>query len=339
MHGGQRSGGIHSVTRKHAAALLAGVALALAGFSASGCGEDPGPKPRVADAPDRSERISDLKRKVAGLKKQRQDAAAAGKQDGDRNGARNPAGLDSLVAGLPGQAGVAVAGPGGAGPQQTGGPLASGPAWSTIKVPIVERVLEDAGGPSGIDAATRDRITAAITESDNAAAAALFSRLESTHGGLGGASAAVGQMLRAAGDEATRVSTEGRDGFSTYGQTEWSLTGQNRYMAALAGGCVSDPASRDFLLARMAAVGGSDTYGLGSTGLPARWKGGWGPGTDGRYLVRQFGVIQAAGGPIVVSMAAIATDGSFESGQAMLNEIAARVVTHFDRAAPSRQPC
>lgn len=335
----QRSRGIHSVTSKVAAALIGVAAIGLSGGLVSGCGSNQDPQPQVNSAPDRSDQISALKRKVARLKRKRQKATAARERQAEKADEAASEGLDSLVAGLPGEVGVVTAGPGGAGSQQSGGPLVSGPAWSTIKVPIAERVLGDAGGPSKTDATTRNQITAAVTQSDNDAAAALFSRLESIHGGLAGASEAVGQMLRDAGDGSTVVSTRGRDGFSTYGQTEWSLSEQNRYLAALAGGCVSDSASRKFLLDQMATVGGSDTFGLGSTGLAAQWKGGWGPGIDGRYLVRQMGVIDAGAGPVVVAMAAIPDDGTFESGQAILNEIAARVVSRYSRNAPVTNPC
>lgn len=321
-----------------AAILIAVAALGMAGGLVAGCGERSDPQARVANAPDRSGQIMDLKRRVARLKEKRQRVAARRKQAAQAEAA-HPTGLASLVAGLAGRVGLAVSGPGGPGAVLSAGSLSTGPAWSTIKVPIAERVLEDSGGPSGIDGTTRARITAAVTQSDNAAAAELFSRLEATHGGLTGASEAVGQMLRAAGDETTVVSTRGRDGFSTYGQTEWSLADQNRYMAALSGGCVSDAATRKYLLGQMSAVGGSDTYGLGAIGLPARWKGGWGPGTDGRYLVRQTGVLDAGGGPVVVSMAAIPDDGSFESGQAILNELASRIADRFSGSAPPRTPC
>lgn len=318
----------------------AAVVLALSGIAA-GCGSSGEPeRPRVENAPDRFGRVSALEQKVADLRKtktrlrERRNASA-------RASSRASEGADAgaLVEGLSGQSGVALAGPGGGGPELTAGTLGTGAAWSTIKVPIIERVLEDAGGPGNLDATARGWIDAAITRSDNDAAAALFARLESAHGGLAGASEAVGGMLRAAGDSSTVVSTRGRDGFSTYGQTEWSLAEQNRYMAALAGGCVSDPASRDYILGRMASVGGSDVYGLGSTGLPARWKGGWGPGPGGRYLVRQMGVLDAAGGPVVVAMAAVPDDGSFESGQTMLNEIAARIAARFARKSPPARPC
>lgn len=316
-----------------AALLLCGVAL--------GCGKSDNPAAtQVEKTADRSGRITALKREIARLKKRR--AARHEREHRSASAASGPAAAgtaNDLVAGLAGRAGVALGGPGGGGPRLTAGSLATGAAWSTIKVPIVERVLEDAGGPGNIDRATEDRIHAAITLSDNEAAASLFARLESGHGGLAGASQAVGEMLRAAGDSSTVISTRGRDGFSTYGQTEWSLVEQARYMASLAGGCTGHRASGEYILGEMARVGGYDTYGLGSTGLPGRWKGGWGPGPDGRYLVRQMGVTEAAGGPVVVAMGAIPDDGTFESGQAMLNEIAARIVARFGRKAPLRQAC
>lgn len=311
---------------------LAVVTFAVA-FTAPGCGGGAGEAgPQVTPAPDRSGRIAALKRKLARLKERNRRAQERADRTRERSGrtVTNGAGdLDTLVAGLPGQAGVVVSAPGGSGRQAVGGSLTGGPAWSTIKVPIAERVLEDGGGPDGIGPDAVSQITAAITLSDNEAAAALFDRLENAHGGLAGASDAVGETLRAAGDSATLISTQGRDGFSTYGQTEWSLAEQNRYMAALAGGCISDPASRDFLLGRMGQVKGSDTFGLGSTGLPARWKGGWGPGTDGRYLVRQMGVVDAGNGPVVLAMAAVPDDGTFSTGGSMLDELAARVIARY----------
>lgn len=58
-------------------------------------------------------------------------------------------------------------------------------------------------------------------------------------------------------------------------------------------------------------------------------EGGWGPGTDGKYLVRQMGVMEVDGKQVVVAMAAIPDDGSFESGMSMLNDVARSVATRL----------
>ncbi len=305
---------------------LAGVCLALA---LAGCGGD-GEEPTVRVAPDQSGRISKLEKRKQRLerqlKAQEKVAAAAAKEKTAEVGGDDS--VNSILAGQPGSAGLVIGAPGRGGPDLSGGSFATGDAWSTIKVPIAERVLEDFGGPSGISASQQANITSAITLSDNDAAAALFGDLEREHGGLAPASEAVGEVLRRAGDSETTISTVGRGSFSSYGQTDWSLANQFKYMAALAGGCIGNSAGRSYLLGQMAAVGGSDTFGLGSVGFPAKWKGGWGPGTDGKYLVRQMGVMEVDGKQVVVAMAAIPDDGTFESGMTMLSDIA--------RAAASR---
>lgn len=241
------------------------------------------------------------------------------------------AGFGAFARSLDGEVGVAVGAPG-SGQLTSAGSLTSGSAWSTIKVPIALRVLQDAGGPDGLDAARSGQIERAITASDNAAAAELFADLSSRHGGVPGAASVVTETLRAAGDDATVVSTQGRDGFSPYGQTDWSLRSQARFMSALAGGCVGDAASADYVLELMGRVT-SDRWGLGSVGVPARWKGGWGPGSDGRYLVRQMGIIESGGEPFVVTLAARPSDGQFASGQALATQVAAWVVQRAPTAA------
>lgn len=317
------------------------VAALLAGFALAGCGGSDDPPPEVQPAADRSDQIAKLRQEARQLKRklkrQRQQRAAARSREassGDANGS-----LESVLAGLPGQAGLVAGAPGTGGPSVVGGEFTTGDAWSTIKVPIAERILRDFGGPEAISPAQRANITAAITVSDNDAAAALFRDLENRHGGLAAASSAVDEMLREAGDTETVISTEGRDGFSTYGQTDWSLENQYRYMAALAGGCIGDPVSREFLLDQMGSVGGSDLFGIGATGVPARWKGGWGPGTDGKYLVRQMGVIETGGKEIVLALAAIPDDGTFESGQSMLSDLAGWAATDLADQIPAPGGC
>jgi hypothetical protein len=205
-------------------------------------------------------------------------------------------------------------------------------------VPIAVRVLDDAGGPSGLTATQRDLISRAITASDNEAAAELFSGLERKHGGLSGASAAVTEVLRRAGDDTTTVSTVGRDGFSTYGQTEWSLPLQHQFVSELVAGCITSAASTDYVLGLMRSVT-SDTWGLGSAGVPALWKGGWGPGTDGRYLLRQMGAMTVGGHQVIVTLAVRPDDGQFVTGQEVASQVAQFLAQHAARYAGPAGGC
>ena len=102
----------------------------------------------------------------------------------------------------PGAVGLAIA-PLGTGPVLTFGSLQVGHAWSTMKVPVLTtllRQLEHAG--RSLDPQAQADASRALEASDNAAAEDLFAGLESTDGGLDGASAAVQSTLAAAGDSA-----------------------------------------------------------------------------------------------------------------------------------------
>jgi hypothetical protein len=243
------------------------------------------------------------------------------------------ASFDALAGSLGDEIGISV-GPVGSSAAQQLGSLQSGSAWSTIKVPIATRIVEDAGGPDALPATTRDLIARAITASDNDAAASLWEQL----GGGGAAAGAVGELLAAAGDGETVVSTVGRDGFSPYGQTEWSLAAQQRLMSALAAGCVA-PAATAELRALMGQVVADQRWGLGSTSAQAYFKGGWGPGTDGRYLVRQLGVLEQDGGAVSVAIATIPPDGQFATGTAALTQVAQWVADNVDWSAAAPRGC
>jgi beta-lactamase class A len=279
-------------------------------------------------------RLDEVERRIARL---RQRESRQGRSQGRHSNLPVSSGLASTIDDLAGEVGVAVGDLGGRS-VQTAGDLSTGSAWSTIKVPIALALLSEVGGPSNLTSAQASQIEAAITLSDNAAAAALFAELEHRHGGVAGAAATVTQVLRAAGDTSTVVSTRGRNGFSPYGQTDWSLTNQQRFVGSLASGCLGDQASTNLLLDLMGRVT-SDRWGLGSIGLPARWKGGWGPGTDGRYLVRQMGIIQRRGQPIAIAIAARAADGQFLSGQTLASQLAQRVVRSTLPDQPSVMSC
>jgi Beta-lactamase enzyme family len=235
----------------------------------------------------------------------------------------NPADLGAVGAALPGEFGVTLGSPQDA--LTEAGELTADVAWSTIKVPIALRVLEDAGGPSRLSGELRALIEQAITVSDNKAADQLFADLAARHGGTAGAAEAVTEVLREAGDRVTRVSTAGRGAASPYGQTIWSLREQARFMSALAGGCVASAGSRRYVLDLMGRV--TDRWGFGATGAPARWKGGWGPDPNGHYLVRQMGLIEVRGRPVVVTLAVAPDDGSFETGQALATELAQGLIS------------
>ena len=319
--------------------LLAGLAL-IVGCGGSDSGGD-GQTAAERQAAANKVAMEKLEAKIASQQKeleaQKKKSEAAAKQAAAASDGKGE--VDTFLAGLPGQAGLIVSSKGGDGPRVSGGDLETGSAWSTIKVPIAERVLEDYGGPSGISAAQAGEINRAITISDNDAAAALFADLEKKHGGLKKTSSAVGETLQEAGDFTTEISTKGRDTFSTYGQTDWTLETQNRYMAALAGDCLADESITDYLLDQMSMTGGEDSFGIGAAGVPAKWKGGWGPGTDGKYLVRQMGVMTVDGKDMVVNLAVIPDDGTFESGQAMATEMATWASQNLSDDIFAKVPC
>ena len=322
---------MRSLAATVAALLVSAVGIAIL----PGCGGTEQSEPVLGDVSDAEalrkngarRRIKALERQLAAL-----DAAEAQKRrEGSAERLDTPEAVlpdfDQLAASLGGQSGI-VLGPVGAGKAVSLGSLADGAAWSTIKVALAARVIRDRGGPDGLTGGERSLIERAVTISDNAAAEQLWQALVARHGGTERAAAAVGEILHSAGDRATVISTEGRDGFSPYGQTSWSLAEQHRFLAALAGGCLPPSAGAGYLLALMRQVTPSQRWGLGSIGPSARLKGGWGPSTDGRYLVRQMGVIDTAAGPLVVTLAAVSQDGTFASGTAMLNELADWAVSH-----------
>jgi hypothetical protein len=299
-----------------------------------GCGgsADEGPSSATANAARqraldrRLHRLQDkLRARRAALRAERVSEALAASRSAaapaaDAGSPAQGSSFEALEEELGGQIGAAI-GPPGAAPARTFGSLESGSAWSTSKVPISLRLLQDVGGPSGLSSAQAEAMRRALTLSDNEAAAALFADLERSHGGVDGASAAVTEILREAGDSTTHVSTQGRDGFSTFGQTEWSLSNQELFMSRLAAGCIGSRASNEYVLDLMGEVS-SDTWGLGSAGLPARWKGGWGPGVDGAYLARQMGILYVGDREAVVTLAAIPSDGQFETAVEMATGIA-----------------
>lgn len=209
-----------------------------------------------------------------------------------------------------GTAGVAVAAPGAA--PVSGGTWATGPAWSTAKVPVaVAAIAQDPG-----DQRLRDLASAAIRLSDNASAEALWASL----GDPQAAGAQTQAVVRGLGDRHTVVQWERiRPPFTAFGQTQWALTDQAVAAAGLP--CLASAAP---VLDLMGRIDPSQAFGLGH--VPgARFKGGWGPDPSGRYLTRQFGVIGAGSGHVGVAIAAQPAAGSFEAGQGALSLMAERL--------------
>jgi hypothetical protein len=211
-------------------------------------------------------------------------------------------------------AGIAVSAVGAGRQPITMGDWQTGPAWSTIKVPLAIAALraQDQRTP------TAD-MRAAITESDNAAAEAIWA-------GLGDPVTAghdVEAVLAPTGDPTVVQTRRVRPEYTAFGQTDWSLTNQLRFVAAAA----CDDADKP-IFALMGQVEPDQSWGIGT--LPdTRFKGGWGPSPTGAYLVRQMGVLTTETGMTAITLAAQPDSGSFDDGTAALTQMANWLAGHL----------
>lgn len=249
----------------------------------------------------------------------------------------------ALAPTLGGTAGLAIA-PLGEGPVQTLGELQIGHAWSTMKVPVLTTLLAyDERSEQVLSAEERTDAQLALEQSDNAAAEALFTQLERLYGGLAPASEAVQQTLARAGDTSTRINTAPNDeGFTTWGQSLWSPTGEVLFYRALARGCLLSGSDTEYVLGLMRDVIPSQRWGAGEAGYPSTvplgFKGGWGPENGGGYLVRQTAIVGSGDTGYVLSMIALPDGGAFTEGTAMLTAIASWAQRHLPIvSAPSAQ--
>jgi len=229
---------------------------------------------------------------------------------------------------VPARLGIAAA-PLGPGSERSFGPLQRGHAWSSIKVPILVTRMRETGD-TGLDAEESAWAREALTESDNAAAAALFDRIAAAQGGHDDAALAVQAVLRRAGDHATAIATAPPPpgAISTYGQSLWSLGASTAFFRALGRGCLLSPAATTYATGLMEEVIPEQRWGLGEATFPARWqiamKGGWGPeeSSTGPYLVRQSGLLLHGKSGIAVALMAQADSGSFGDGVAAIDRLA-----------------
>jgi hypothetical protein len=235
--------------------------------------------------------------------------------------------FDAFASSLGGRVGLAVA-PLGEGPIERLGSLQAGHAWSTMKVPVLTTLLVDIEhGEARLSSRESEDAALALEQSDNAAAEALFGELKVIHGGLVPASEAVQETLRVAGDGSTRVNTAPNSGgFTTWGQTIWSTTGEVEFYRALAGGCLLRPRDTAYVLHLMRNVISSQRWGAGEAGYPAAlplaFKAGWGPESSGGYLVRQTAIVGSGRDGYVLSVIALPAGGSFAEGVSMVTALA-----------------
>ncbi len=230
------------------------------------------------------------------------------------------AGFQQFQASMKGHYGMAVVAVGGD-DVVTFGDWTTGPAWSTMKVPLTIAAIRDSSANGGFAA------TAAITESDNAAADVLWAALGSGQE----AASAVEAVLREGGDAKTVIpATRTRTDYSSFGQAEWTLNDQVRFASRLP--CLNRVST---VVKLMEQIVPSHRWGLGAFN-GAEFKGGWGPDTSGKYLVRQFGLISTARGQIAVALAAQPDSGTFSDGMAAMDKMAALISEHLGELASGK---
>ncbi len=250
--------------------------------------------------------------------------------------------FERLVSGLPGRVELAVL-PLGAGHVEVLGGDAAAHGWSTTKVAVLAAVLK--AQEEDLSAEEQAWARSAITESSNESILSLFDSLERLEGGLVGASEYVQELLRMSGDEETVVATAPPPpgAATTFGQTEWRPSEAVKFFGALARGCILSARGTSYVLGLMRHIEPSESWGLGSAGLPGvAFKGGWGPESGGAYLVRQSGIVDA-GSPRAVAVAIVAFPppgaASFETGTAMVSDTATWLRAHLRLASRPNAPC
>lgn len=192
---------------------------------------------------------------------------------------------------------------------ETAGSAQAWTAWSTSKVPLAVAVSQ--AGKAGDLAGS---LSAALRQSDNGAAEKLWQSLGTSNTAR---AQAVTQILRQAGDNSTTVpSTRERLAYTVFGQTQWSTASQVGFMMKLP--CLAGAGP---VVSNLGQVSSDQRWGMGR--LPgATFKGGWGPGTKGGYLVRQLGWYRDSTGKRV-PLAIAAQAGSFDGGISALNQLIA----------------
>jgi hypothetical protein len=260
-------------------------------------------------------------------------------------GVNAAASFESMAASLPAQVGLAVEPLGSEEVREFGSLLSSGHAWSSIKPAILATVLEEQGESLGAE--EEAWAEAAITASDNEAAASLFHTIEGRQGGLDGASAAVGQTIHDGGSTGTTVATAPPPpgAVSTYGQTEWPVGEAVRFYHGLARCEAVGASGSSYIESLMENVISEQRWGLGEASFPSGdrvgMKGGWGPDSEagGGYLVRQSGFVLGSDGGLAIAMIAIDESGSYPAGASDLTQIAQWLASELKGFGPAYHGC
>jgi hypothetical protein len=220
-------------------------------------------------------------------------------------------GFQELKETVPATVGIAIASADGTSVASFG-TWSTGVAWSTIKVPLAIAAARACAGSTEL-------VTKAIAQSDNAAAEKLWSQL----GDPAAAAKQVQAVIHDAGDTTTVVESRRlRSGYTAFGQTQWPLVRQAQFAARLPR--VPDSSAVVDLMSNLTT---GQRWGLAAQGFAA--KGGWGPGTCGEYLVRQFAIVPSDSGHVGVALAAEAHDGVFETGVDVVNKLADWLIDHL----------
>ncbi|WP_116115665.1 hypothetical protein [Austwickia chelonae] len=227
------------------------------------------------------------------------------------------AALEKLPGNLSERSGLAVLPVGGRGEPALWGAIRTGPAWSTIKVP-----MSVAAG-----SAHQEASRLAISQSDNEAAARLWASL----GGGEEAATAVRAELQRGGDTRTSVQhQEVRPPYTPYGQTNWQLNDSARYTATLP--CRPEAAAT---YTQMHTIAADQRWGLGSIHAEA-YKGGWGPAVDQQYVARQIGVIARPDGTrTAIAMIAL-SPGGYEQAATDLDILTGTMREHLGKLPSGR---
>lgn len=186
------------------------------------------------------------------------------------------------------------------------GGVTSGSAWSTMKVPIALAALRNSQ-----DGVVTPDMVAAITRSDNDAALRIWKSL----GDDSTAAAKVQALLRQSGDQTTMINTQKNTPYSAFGQTDWSLANQVKFLSYLYGDKSSAP-----ILDLMSQISPDQRWGLGGL-AGAQFKGGWGPDAAGNYLSRQMGIVDGPGGKYAVALASQPASGALADANRSLTDI------------------